>query len=252
MTSGKPAERLRTPHVRMGVGMTYRMNIKPVDELIDIPAGTNVMVDGPAMIGKGVFARNIAYASMRSGQAAVIISAKETANDIIRWYEAHGVDMPALSAHWGIIDCVSYSLKIPDEREADTPNVKYIDGTVNLTKIIYHLEKMVVAFRARGTEEVVVVIDSLSVFLMYLPLQPLFTFLHILTGKVREWGGFSVAIIDSDMHDHQALSTLKQVFHGVIELRFQGEETAVRAVGLSASPTPWFRFKRGPPSVKGG
>lgn len=232
--------------------MAYRINLKALDELIDIPPGTSVMIDGPAMIGKGLFARNIAYRAIRDRQSAVIITAKETTNDILRWYAGHGFDLQAYSRHWGLIDCLTYSLRKPDDRLPDSENVKYIDGTVNLTKIMYHLEKMVENFRAQDIEETVVVIDSLSVFLMYLPLQPLFTFLHIMTGKVREWDGFCVAIIDSDMHDNQTISTLKQVFHGAIEMRYQEDEPVIRAVGLSPQPTPWFRFRRRSPDKGGG
>lgn len=227
--------------------MTYGINLRAIDELTDIVPGTNVMIDGPAMIGKGVFARNIVYKGLRENQGIVIISAKETSKDIHKWFDGHNVDLQAYRKQWGIIDLLTYSLYPPDERENDTDNVKYIDGAMNLTKIMYTMENIVDRFRKDGITEIVIVIDSLSVFLMYIPLQPLFSFLHVLTGKVKEWDGFCVAIIDSDMHDNRTLSTLKQVFQGTVEMRYQGDDTAIRAVGLSHQPSPWFRFKQGSP-----
>jgi len=232
--------------------MTYRINLRAIDDTIDIIPGTNVMIDGPAMIGKGTFARNIIYRGLRENQGVVIVSAKETSNDIFKWFESHGVDLKAYRNQWGVIDCLSYSLYPPDEREEDTDNVKFIEGAMNLTKIMYNLENMIEQFRARGINEIVVVMDSLSVFLMYIPLQPLFTFLHVLTGKIKEWDGFFVAIIDSDMHDNRTISTLKQIFQGTIEMRYQGDDTAIRAVGLSHQPGPWFRLKKDSPQMAPG
>ena len=229
--------------------MTYRINLRAIDEMIDILPGTNVMIDGPAMIGKGIFSRNIVYRALKDKQGVVIISAKETTSDITKWFELHGVDLKQYPQQWGIIDCLTYSLYPPDEREDDTDNVKYIDGAVNLTKIMYQLEIMQESFRSRGIEEIVIVMDSLSVYLMYVPLQPLFSFLHVLTGKVKEWDGCLLAIIDSDMHDNRTISTLKQVFQGTVEMRYQGDETAIRAMGLSHQPTPWFKFKKGSPKM---
>lgn len=227
--------------------MVYRLNLKALDEQTKIPPGTNLLIDGPAMIGKSVFSRNIIYRGLKNGQGTVVVTAKETANDIIKWFSTHGFDMNEYLDQWGIIDCLTYSLRPPTERLEDTENVKMVEGTINLTKIMYHIENFIGRFQTREITEIIIVVDSLSVFLMYISLQGLFTFLHVLTGKIREMNAFGIFLIDSDMHDARTISTLKQLFQGTVEMRYRGEDTVLRVLGLSPQPTPWYRFVKAYP-----
>ena len=44
------------------------------------------------------------------------------------------------------------------------------------------------------------------------------------------------------MHDQQTIATLKQLFDGLIEIKSMGDSYAMRIVGLSPKPTPWFEY----------
>jgi hypothetical protein len=45
------------------------------------------------------------------------------------------------------------------------------------------------------------------------------------------------------MHDEQAITTLKQLFDGMIEIKTSEDRNFVRLVGLSPRPTPWFEYE---------
>ncbi len=227
--------------------MAYRLNLKALDEHISIPEGTNLLIDGQAMIGKSVFARNIVYRALKKDQGVVLITSKETSKDVLNWYNMHNFDIARYSDRWVIIDCLTASLHSATDRVEDTDNIKMVEGTINLTKIMYHMENFVAQFHSRGINEVVIIVDSLSVFLMYSSLQGLFTFLHVFTGKIREIGGCGFFLIDSDMHDQRTMSTLKQLFQGTVEMRYKGEDTVLRVAGMSPQPTGWYRFVKGYP-----
>ncbi|HMB46578.1 MAG TPA: recombinase RecA, partial [Candidatus Methanoperedens sp.] len=79
--------------------------------------------------------------------------------------------------------------------------------------------------------------------LMYSNIQTVFRFLHVFTGRIKSIGGLGIYLIESGMHDEQAIATLKQLFDGIIEIRSENDTNFIRVVGLSSKPTPWFEYE---------
>jgi hypothetical protein len=67
-------------------------------------------------------------------------------------------------------------------------------------------------------EEPVVVVDSLSTFLLYNDDAPVFRFLSVLTAHVRRSGGLGLYTIDRGCHDEQTFRTVTQLFGGEVGL----------------------------------
>jgi len=78
---------------------------------------------------------------------------------------------------------------------------------------------------------------------MYSNIHNLFKFLHVFTGRIKSAGAFGIYVIESGMHDEQAISTMKQLFAGMIEIKTENDKHFIRAVGLSPKPTPWFEYE---------
>lgn len=45
------------------------------------------------------------------------------------------------------------------------------------------------------------------------------------------------------MHDEQDISTMKQLFDGMIEIKNENDKHFIRVVGLSPKPTSWFEYE---------
>jgi hypothetical protein len=78
---------------------------------------------------------------------------------------------------------------------------------------------------------------------MYSNIQTVFRFLHVFTGRIKAAGALGIYMIESGMHDEQAIATLKQLFDGLIEIKSENDKNLIRIVGVSPKPTPWFEYE---------
>ena len=125
----------------------------------------------------------------------------------------------------------------------DTENIKRASSPVDLTGIGVKISQFLEDFLVKKkVGRIRLCINSLSTILMYSNLQTVFRFLHVFTGRVKAAGGFGLYVVEDEMHDPQTIATLKQLFDGMIEIKAVGDAYAMRIVGLTSKPTPWFEY----------
>jgi hypothetical protein len=56
-------------------------------------------------------------------------------------------------------------------------------------------------------------------------------------------GALGIYVIDSGMHDEQAIATLKQLCDGMIEVKSENDRNFIRIVGLLPKPSPWLEYE---------
>jgi hypothetical protein len=56
-------------------------------------------------------------------------------------------------------------------------------------------------------------------------------------------GALGIFVIESNMHDERVITTLKQLFDGLIEIKSENDKNFIRMVGLSPKPTPWLEYE---------
>jgi hypothetical protein len=90
-----------------------------------------------------------------------------------------------------------------------------------------------------GVERVRTGLYTLAPLLMFVDeVQPLYRFLHTVTGRIRSAGGLGVAAMDPQTEDETTVRTLLQPFDGEIQLReADGHEMRIR--GLDDQPDGW-------------
>jgi hypothetical protein len=141
----------------------------------------------------------------------------------------------------GIVDCVSKTL---GGTAIENANIKIASSPVDLTgigvKISQFLEEF---FMKKNNQKIQLHINSLSTILMYSNIQTVFRFLHVFTGRIKAAGALGIYMIESGMHDEQAIATLKQLFDGLIEIKSENDKNLIRIVGVSPKPTPWFEYE---------
>jgi len=219
----------------------YTTGIKELDDAIGgIRKGSNIMLIGPPMSGKEAILNHIMYHGAAVNENAVItVTTRESANHILEWFKERNLDIPM--SRIGIIDCVTKTL---GGATTENENIKIASSPVDLTgigvKISQFLEEF---FMKKNTQKIQLHINSLSTILMYSNIQTVFRFLHVFTGRIKAAGALGIYVIESGMHDEQAVATLKQLFDGMIEIKSEEDKNFIRIVGISQKPTPWFEYE---------
>ncbi len=219
----------------------YTLGIKELDSSIGgIKKGSNIMLIGPPMSGKEVLLYSIMYyGAAKNDNAVITVTTRESATHILEWFKEQKLVLPM--SRVGIVDCVTKTL---GGASVENENIKIASSPVDLTgigvKISQFFEEYFMKKNIRKTQ---LHINSLSTILMYSNIQTVFRFLHVFTGRIKAAGSLGIYMIESGMHDEQAISTLKQLFDGMIEIKTENDKNFIRAVGLSPKPTPWFEYE---------
>jgi KaiC/GvpD/RAD55 family RecA-like ATPase len=218
----------------------YSLGIKELDEILgDIREGTNIMMIGPPMSYKDELFNHLVYNRLINDNSCIIVSTREPGERFFEWFELN--NMKISDTNVGIVDCVTKTLGMG---AAETERIKRASSPVDLTgngvKISQFFEDYVMK---KKIEKNCLCINSLSTILMYSNLQTVFKFLHVFTGRMKAANGLGIYVIEEGMHDTQTITTLQQLFDGMIEIRTDIGRHCLRIVGLTPKPTPWFTYE---------
>ncbi|MGB3908663.1 MAG: ATPase domain-containing protein [Methanomethylovorans sp.] len=218
----------------------YSLGIKELDEILgSIREGTNIMMIGPPMSSKDELLNLIVYNGFINGNSSIVVSTREPGERFFEWFERNGIDIS--DANIGVVDCVTKTLGMG---APETDRIKRASSPVDLTgigvKISQFFEDFLMKRKIRHNR---LCINSLSTILMYSNLHTVFKFLHVFTGRVKAANGLGIYVVEDGMHDQQTITTLQQLFDGMIEIRSSGEHHCVRVIGLTPKPTPWFEYE---------
>ena len=220
----------------------YTIGIKELDEAIGggIKKGSNLMLIGPPMSGKEVILHLIAYHGAVNNENAIItVTTRESAAHILEWYKENKLNLPLSKI--AIVDCVTKTL---GGEAVENENIKIASSPVDLTGIGVKISQFFEDFfMKKNVQKIQLHINSLSTILMYSNIQTVFRFLHVFTGRIKAAGALGIYVIESGMHDEQAIATLKQLFDGMIEIKIENAKNFLRVTGLSSKPTPWFEYE---------
>ena len=218
----------------------YTLGIKELDDAIGgINKGSNIMLIGPPMSGKEAILNHIMYHASKHENAVITVTTREPAGHILEWFQENKLTLPLSKI--GIVDCVTKTL---GGSALENEHIKIASSPVDLTgigvKISQFFEEF---FMKKNIRKIQLHINSLSTILMYSNIQTVFRFLHVFTGRIKAAGALGIYVIESGMHDEQAIATLKQLFDGMIEIKSENDKNLIRIVGLSSKPTPWFEYE---------
>jgi len=189
---------------------------------VEVEAGTNLLLSGPALTGKKSFAFDALATGIRNDEGAVVVSNTDGAK---RVFEDLGERVDYADRPVAVVDCVTRQQGVNEVR--DDTQVRYTSSPVDMTGVGIKFSEILEEFyEKQGVERNRVFLDSLSTLLMYSDLQTVFRFLHVFTGRVQSVDGLGLYAIDSSAHDDKTMNTLKQLFDGVIETHEDGEPTA--------------------------
>ncbi len=184
----------------------YTLGIKELDNAIEgIRKGSNIIMVGPSMSRKKVILYNIMYHSAAINENAVItLTTNESGTQILDWFREYGLLLPL--SRIGIIDCTT---KSPGRNTVENENIKMAGSPVDLTGMGVRISEFFEDFRMnKNITKIQLHVNSLSTILMYSNIHTVFRFIHVYTGRIRAAGALGVFVMESGMHDEQAIAAL--------------------------------------------
>lgn len=199
----------------------------PVDGLDAVPAGTNLLIEGPPMTGKRQIAVAILARGIERGENAVVITPDDSGE---RLRSRHDVLDDDDRVHF--VDCSGASGKGSFD---DTGRIKHVSSPGDLTGIGIAMAKCTRTIGEEAESGLRIAVLSLSTMLQYASAEKMFSFVHVITGRVAAAGYLSVATIDPTIHDDATVNAIKAQYDGVLELRDADTGTEHRLRGLSGA-----------------
>jgi len=195
---------------------------------VEVEDGTNLLVEGPPMSGKRDLGFQVLADGVRGGEGAIVVTTKDGADRVLTDFgEIAGVENPTV----GVVDCVTKQQGMGSRRESDL--IRYASSPNDLTGIGIELSELLrTLYEQREVTKNRILLHSLSTLLMYSDLQTVFRFMHVFTGRVQSADALGVFVVDSTAHDEQTVSTLKQLFDGVISIQEHDGGFRTRLLGV--------------------
>lgn len=200
----------------------------PIDALAE---GGTVLVRGPAMSGKYDLLLRLLGAL---ADCAVLVSTSRQERGARSDYADYG-DPDC----FGIVDCAS---RVQGQAGEEEGLVRYASSPKNLTEVGVKFTDIVDTMQGDSVDSAAVGVHSVSELLMYSDVDQVYQFLRVLLAECEGLAWPTVAVIDDDAADEQAVSTLVQPFDAVIATRRTDDGRAFQYYESEREPSEWTSF----------
>jgi len=198
--------------------------IEPVD------TGTNLLVTGPSLGGTRELVMRLL--TCQPSEGLLLLTTDIGGREAIENFEASGC--PYETSRMAVVDCTQDSL------EDDERNIHSVSAPSDLTGMGIVFSSLYEQLYGAGIERVRTGLYTLAPLVMYAEkIQPLYRFLHTMTGRIRTADGLGVSAIDPEAQEEKTFRTLTQPFDAQIELREQDGDEQLRVRGLDDQPDGW-------------
>lgn len=210
---------------------TYSVSSLPDDRIDEIPAGSNLLVAGPSMMGKEDLALNT-LAGRGQDRPIVIVTSDKNAEQLLSDLETLDGTVDLENVY--VIDCSGSTGQGSLE---ETANVKYVNSPSDLTGIGIGIAKSTSAVGDAARDGLGFGMLSLSTLLQYASVERVFNFAHVMTGRIAAAGYLGVWTLNTSSHDEQTINTIRGQFDYVAELR--EAESGAREMRILGGEEDW-------------
>lgn len=221
--------------VRAGLDAYDLSTLLPADRLAEIPAGTNLLITGPSMMGKQQLALTALQQQQQRGLSVVMVTSDQNADQLSTQYET--LDGTDNLEDIYVVDCSGTTGSRSFE---ETSNVKYVSSPGDLTGIGMGIAKCTNEIGAAAEDGLGFGVLSISTLLQYTSEERVFNFAHVMTGRIAAAGYLGLWTLDTTSHDEQTVSTMRGQFDYVAELReAESGEREMRVLGGEDALRTW-------------
>ncbi len=196
------------------------------------PIGSNVLLSGPAFIGKEVLSYSFIAEGLQKGVPCVMVLTDVAPANVI---EELAALLPSVEEYEKLgllqwVDCYSRAMG----ESVDRPNTQYIDHPTDYKAIMEALEMTVDRWiREEKHPTYRMGVLSISTFITYSDVTATFRFLQMLTGKTKMRKGVALYLIDEAMHSQTDLANLAHAMDGSLQVKTEGTKNYIRIVGVT-------------------
>ena len=202
----------------------------------ELPAGTNALITGPAMVGKREVALRLLAAGHAAEEGVLCITTKSSAARLLDEFERQ---VPELDAdRVAVVDCSGSDSQQAIRRIA----TERVASPGDLTGVSIGTAKLLKRFAERDVSDVRHGLVSISTLVQYLDIETVFKFIHIYTSRIEDTDGLGVFTFEDASHDPKTVNTITSEFDCVIELRETEDGREVRVKGLPGASRQWHAF----------
>jgi KaiC/GvpD/RAD55 family RecA-like ATPase len=182
----------------------------PLD--VSVPAGTSLLLAGPAMTRKSQLALAVLATGYEAGAGVTAVSTEDDA-DTLEGSVADRVGTPDTD-RFGVVDCTG---RMTGEGLSGPGRVQHVPSPNDLTGIGIAVTRAMEAQVVRSGRYRLA-LDSLSTLLSYRDTKDVFKFCHVLVSRLGGLGCRSVFTLDTDAHDDQTVNMIARTF-GAVDVR---------------------------------
>lgn len=202
------------------------------DRIEELPAGTNLLVAGPSMMGKADIVLRTLVDRATDDQPALFVTSNKNASQLLQRIEA--IDEPPREQDCYVVDCSGTSGRGAFQ---ETTAVKYVNSPNDLTGVGIAMVKCISDIGDDVRNGLGIGVLSLSTLLQYASKDRVFNFAHVMTGRISSAGYLCLWTLDTSSHDEQTIQTIRSQFDYVAEVR--EDETGAREMRILGGDPDW-------------
>jgi KaiC/GvpD/RAD55 family RecA-like ATPase len=219
-----------------------------------IPPGAQVLLSGPAFIGKETIANLFLIKNLKARNPCIVIVTDITPDDLmdeLSFIDPTVVDNAIMDGTLTIVDTYTRAMGLDDSKRGI---VHYVDNPTDHKGINDALDKAWGLYRSAtyyvplGPGDppscTVMLVRSMSTLMTYTDPTATFKFLQNLTGQAKKYRSVGLYLLDKGMHTDTEVQTLAHLLDGAIEVRTDGVKTFLSVQGITDVQTrQWVQYQ---------
>ena len=192
--------------------------VEELDRLLGggYPDRAVILVSGPSGIGKEALAYRFIESGLAAGEFCLYVT-KSTPSEILQDFRGFGVD----------------TSKAPVWYSRDDGQIKFMPN--DLSSLSFNIKEIL---KDNSSKKIRIVTDVLSSLLVLNTTETVYRFLSQLFTNMKQYDAVMVATLEEGMHDPKVVTTMGELFDGVVDFKLFEE-------GLRVTPLLRIRKMRG-------
>jgi KaiC/GvpD/RAD55 family RecA-like ATPase len=215
-----------------------------LDDLLygGIPFNSNVLVVGPAFVGKEVAILNFIAEGLKKGIPAILVTTTKLPVDVAR-------DMAPILPTFleyeqlGLVQWIDCTTNLPGGKPLHEKNVWRVNGPTDFDNVLQVVDKLDETFKAKYPYFRLAFL-TLSSTITQADERVAMSFFQRLVNRLRQTKAVSAFALERGMHREQTLEAMEHMVDGALHFKSDKQKTLLQVAGLGEVQTrDWVPYK---------